>query len=232
MASIAHMGKGEDVLRWGGLAGMLGGVVFLLSAVVLASSSFSTAPADPGALIAKFPEIRTTVAVAEVLYLVAAILWAFLFLSLYRSLRETTPAPAIFGSVIGVLGLAMLFAGALTFVAFDPISSLYNAAGATPATQATLVLLWQATQGIFNETDTVGFVAMSLAFVVLGVGMLRTTGSGKGSGGVSVVLGAVGLAGIALFSVTSTTFAIFGIVVFVILPVLLGWKVFRQSRAP
>ncbi|MEE9173113.1 MAG: hypothetical protein V3U41_09470 [candidate division NC10 bacterium] len=38
-------------------------------------------------------------------YLVALILEVTLFLALYRALRGTSLAPALFGSVLGILGL-------------------------------------------------------------------------------------------------------------------------------
>lgn len=208
----------------------MGGVLFVLSSVALVSSGFSTAPTDPASLIAKFPSIRTSVGIAETLDLVAVVLWVILFMSLYWALRETSPSSAIFGSVIGVLGLVGLLAGAATFIAFDPISQLYNAAGATPTTQASLVIAWQATQGVFNETDTVGFTLMSIGFITLGLGMFRAPSFGKVFSGASVVIGLLGLVGIALFSVTATDFALFGILVFVVLPILLGWKAFSLSR--
>ena len=222
----------QSVLRWGGLAGILGGIVFILTIVALVASTFSTAPADPAGLVARYPDIRTTVALAETLDLVAVILWVVLFLALHRSLRAMSPAPALFGSVLGVLGLAMLLVGAITYVAFDPISNLYHAQGATPPAQATLVIAWQATQGVFNETDTVGFLLMSLGFVILGVGMLRVQAFGKTLGWLSIILAAIGVVGISVFSVTSPTFALFGILVFIVLPVVLGWKVYRLSKVP
>ena len=45
----------------------------------------------------------------------------------------------------------MTFVEDTTQVAFDPISNLYHAPGATAADQHTLTLLWQATQGMFNR---------------------------------------------------------------------------------
>src|SRR5881296_20116 len=116
-------------------------------------------------------------------------------------------------------------------VAFSRISDLYHAPGATPVDQATLVLLWQATQGIFNETDTMGFVFMNLGIIVLGLAMLKAPSFGKIFGGVSVVLGVSGLLGISLFAVDSVSFAPFAILAFMFFPLLFGWKVYRLSKA-
>src|SRR5215831_7971339 len=193
----------RSVLRWGGIAGMLGGIVMIFTIIALVSSTFSTAPADPAAQLAKYPDIRTTFAIAETLYLVAGCLWSILFLTLFQALRRTERASALFGTLLGILGIANLLVGAITYVAFDPISQLYHASGANGVDQRTLVIAWQATQGVFNETDTVGFLLMSVGFIILGLGMLRTPTFGRIFGTMTIVLGLVGAVGISLFPVTS-----------------------------
>src|SRR5215831_3699853 len=90
----------RSVLRWGGVAGMLGGIVMIFTIVALVSSTFSTAPADPAVQLANYPSIRTTFAVAETLYLVAACLWSILFLTLYKALHREKAAPALFGTLL------------------------------------------------------------------------------------------------------------------------------------
>ena len=154
-----------------------------------------------------------------------------LFLALYRALRGSSPAPALFGTGLSFLGLVVYATGGLTVVALAPISNLYHAPGATSVQQATLVLLWQATQGIFNETDTVGFAVFSIGLILLGVAMLRTPAFGKVFGAVSVVIGVAGVLGISFFAVDSSAFAIFGILAFIIYPLLFGWKLYSLSRA-
>src|SRR5215208_3072261 len=135
-----------SVLRWGGLAGILGGIVFIV--VFVAVIAFvGPEPAEPEGEVMRFPDIRAARTVEDSLYLVVLILWVAHFLALYRALRETSLAPALFGSVLGIMGLGVLAAGALPHVATAPISNLYHAPGATPQDQATLVLLWQALWG-------------------------------------------------------------------------------------
>ena len=129
----------------------------------------------------------------------------FLFLALYRSLRRGNLVPALFGTGVGVFGLVLLLAGGLPAVAFSKISDVFHAAGATPQDQATLGLVWQGVQGVFNETDTVGFILLTIGFILLGVAMLRSQVFGKITGGVSIALAFVGLVGISLFSVDSTS---------------------------
>lgn len=229
-AAGEYMGEEKSILRWGGLAGMLSAIIFILVPVILIGL-LPPEPADPEGLVMRFPEVRAAIAVGESLYLVSVILWVTLFLALYRALRGTRLAPALFGSVLGVLGLVVLAAGALPNVAFAAISELYHAPGATPEEQATLVLLWQATQGIFNELDTIGFLLMAIGFIVLGVAMLGAPAFGKGFGGVSVVLGVAVVLGMSIFAVDSLLILPFVLLVFVIFPLLFGWKVYSLSKA-
>src|SRR5438309_8868018 len=180
----------KSVLRWGGLAGMLGGIVFIFVPVIL-FGLVPPAPTHPAQLVARFPTVRAAIAAGNFVDFVSDALVLALFLALYRALRGTSPVPALFGSVLSILGLAVIFTETATQVAFDPISNLYHAPGATPADQATLALIWQATQGMFNQLDTSAVLLLSTGFIVLGVAMLRNPGFGKGVGGLTMVFGAV-----------------------------------------
>ncbi len=146
MNDLQKMAQEKSVLQWGGLAGVLGGIIFILVFVIVGvfvGMEFVE--------VMRFPDVRTARIVENSLYLAVLILWVIHFLALYRALRETSLAPALFGSVLGILGLVVLAADSLHQPWQKPISDLYHAPGATPEDQATLVLLWQATRGIFNS---------------------------------------------------------------------------------
>ena len=225
------MEEEKSVLRWGGIAGLLAGIIFILTAVIL-FGFVPPPPADPEGLVIRAPDVRAVFTVTNSLFLVFLILWVPLFLALYRALRGTSLAPALFGGVLGVLGLVVLAAAALPVIAFAPISDLYHAPGATPEDQATLVLLWQATQGIFNALFAVGFLLLPIGLIVLGVAMLGARDFGKGFGGVSVVLGVVGVVSASFFFVDpASPIALVGSLALIIFPLLLGWKVYSLSRA-
>lgn len=181
----------------------------------------------------RFPEIRTARIVENSLYLAVLVLWVIHFLALYRALRETSLAPALFGSVLGILGLVLLAAGALPHIWQTPISDLYHAPGATPEAQATLVLLWQATQGIFDALFAVGLLLLPIGLIALGAAMLGTPAFGKGFGGLSVVLGMIGIvAASAQLVDISSPIAIPGVFALIIFHLVLGWKVYGLSRGP
>ena len=234
MDDLQAMEQEKGVLRWGGLAGMLGGILFILTwVVVIAGPVGMEDPVDLAGWVTRFPNIRLARVIENGIYLVAAILGVLLFLALYRALRRSSLAPALFGSALGILGLVMAMAGALPHVAHAPISDLYHAPGATPADQATLALLWQAIWGIFDAMLYVCFFIVPIGLILLGVGMLGAPTFGKGFGGVSVVLGVVGLVAAILQMVDPASMigagSFFAIVIFYL---VLGWKVYRVSRAP
>jgi len=226
---VQKMELEKSVLRWGGLAGILGGIIFILVfVIVIAFVGLDTAEPE----VMRFPDIRAARTVEDSLYLVVLILWVTHFLALYRALRGTSLAPALFGSVLGILGLGVLAAGALPHAAFAPISDLYHAPGATPEDQATLVLLWQATQGIFDALIVVGLLFLPIGIIALGVAMLGVPAFGKGFGGVSVVLGVFGVVAASVLLVDPVSPSAFvGILALIVFHLVLGWKVYSLSRS-
>ena len=151
MKDLQTLDKKTGVLRWGGLAGILGGILFILAFVVVTAGPVGME--DPAGLtewVTRFPDIKTARVVENVIYLTALILEVPLFLAFYRALRGPSLAPALFGSVLGILGLTVMAAGATPHVAHTSLSTLYQAPGTTPADQATIVLMWQAMWGIFG----------------------------------------------------------------------------------
>jgi hypothetical protein len=222
----------KSVLRWGGLAGILGGIIFILVFVIVIAF-VGAEPAQPEGEVMRFPDIRAARTVEDSLYLVVLILWIAHLLALYRALRGASLAPALFGSVLGIVGLGVLAAGALPHVASAPISELYHAPGATPQEQATLVLMWQATQGIFDALFGVGLLLVPIGFVALGVAMLRVPAFGKGFGGASVVLGVIGVVAASVLLVDPLSPSAFvGVLALIVFHLILGWRLYSLSRAP
>jgi hypothetical protein len=97
------------VLRWGGLAGILGSIVMVVVFAIVAV--FVGADVFEEGLVERFPDIRAARTVENGLYLAVLVLWMVHFLALYRALRATNLAAAHFGSVLGVVGIAILAAG-------------------------------------------------------------------------------------------------------------------------
>jgi hypothetical protein len=221
----------KSVLRWGGLAGILGSLILILVfGIVL---GFAAADISEPEELVRFPDIRAARTVENSLYLVVLILWVPHFLALYRALRGTSLARALFGSALGILGLVVLAAGALPHVAAVPLSDLYHAPGAMPADQETLVLVWQALVGIFNALLGAGLLFLAMGLIALGVAMLRTPAFGKGFGGLTVAIGIVCLAGVTVFLVDppSPVVAV-GVLGLIVFHLVLGWRLYRLSKTP
>jgi hypothetical protein len=160
------------------------------------------------------------------------VLWVIHFLALYRALRAASPARALFGSVLSILGLVVLAAGALPHIATAPISDLYHAPGATPQDQASLVLIWQATQGMFDALLVTGLIILPMGLIVLGAAMPGAPAFGKGSGRTSVALGLVALAAASVLLVEVSSIGAVSFFALIAFHLVLGWKVHRLSTAP
>ena len=233
MNDLKTMEQEKSVLRWGGLGGMLGGIIFILAWVVIIAGPVGLEdPADLAEWVTRFPDIKAARVVENVIYLVALLLEVTLFLALYRALRGTGLAPALFGSVLGIMGLGAMVVSTTPHVAHAPLSDLYHAPGATPADQAALALMWQATKGIFDAMLYVGFFVVPIGLILLGVAMLGDPSFGKGFGGLSVVLGVLGLVAAVLQLVDPASMtgagSYFACLIFYL---VMGWKVYGLSRA-
>ncbi|WP_407343168.1 hypothetical protein [Pengzhenrongella phosphoraccumulans] len=220
--------KQEDrtVLRGGGLAGVLGSVVILVVFAIVAV--FVGTFAGPEAEVAAYPDVQVARTVENGLYLVALVAWAVSFAGLYRALRATSPASALYGAVLGIVSMVVLAAGALPHVVTSTISDLYHAAGTTPAERADLVVAWQASQSVINSLLVVGLVIAPLAVLLLGVAMVRTPAFGTRLGRGVVGLGVAGAAAaVVLVAVPGSPVGVVGILVLVVFHLVVGWRLLR-----
>jgi hypothetical protein len=217
----------KNVLRWGGLAGILAFVIWIIEMPLYGFVD----PLIPEGLM-RFPDIRVALAISTILCMTTAFLSIAFVLVLYRTLRGTGQAHALFGSVLSVIGFIGIALGDVsTFFAFDPLSNLYHATTATPEAQATIVLLWQATQGITNTFFFIGALFLMIGFIALGVAMIKTPTFGRRFGGVSIILGAFGAVGVVVSLFVFETIGLMFIADLTFLP-LIGWKVYSLSREP
>ncbi len=232
MRDTATIEQERTVLRWGGLAGILGGIVFILVFIIVAAF-VGMDTLQPEEWIVRFPDIRAARTVENSLYLVVLILWVPHYLTLYRALRGTSLAPALFGSTLGILGLVMLIAGALPHVATAPLSDLYHAPGATAEDQASLVLMWEATQGIFDALLITGLVILPVGHIALGLAMLKSPAFGRGVGRMSVLIGAIGvIAACVLLIDPLSPIAAPAVLALIVFHLVVGWKVYTLARVP
>lgn len=224
------MEKEKSMLRWGGLAGILAFVLWILEMPLYGIVD----PFVPEGLM-NFTDNRAALGLSTVVMMTIATMSIALILTLQRVLREDDFGLAMYGSVLGVTGyVATALGDASTYFAFAPISNLYQAPVVTTETQATTVLLWQANQGITNTFFFVGSLFMVICFFVLGLAMFGAPTFGRRFGAVSGFLGLIGVAAVitSLFVPNDVRMQVVGITVFsnlIFLP-LFGWKCLRLSK--
>jgi hypothetical protein len=218
----------SGVARWGGLAGIGGGVLFVVVFAVVAVFA-GPEPSGPAGPIARFPEIRPVRTVENGLYLAVVVLWVPLALALLHILRRTRPASALFGRAL-IVGLAVLAAGAIPHVVAAGLSDRYHADGVTRDERATLVLLWQTNQAMFDALMLVGLLVLPVGVILLGFAMRLDPAFGKLAGNVSIALGAVALAAATVMLVDPRS-AVAALAVFALIGfhLMAGWKTYRLS---
>ena len=160
MRERASLDRERQVLRWGGLAGVVGSVL-MITVFVIVGVFVGEAAANPTKALILFPDIQIARTVENGLYLAVLALWAIHVLVVFRATR-TSLAPALVGGALGMIGLTVLSASALPHVATLPISVLYHAPGATPGDQAMLLLVWRVAQGIFDAMLYAGLVLLPM----------------------------------------------------------------------
>ncbi len=186
----------------------------------------------PEQSLTRFPDISAARTVENSLYLVVLLLWVIHSLALYRALRRTSPTPALFGTVLSILGLVVLAAGALPHVATAPLSDLYHAPGVTEQDQTTLVLVWHGIEAMFDALLFTGLVILPLGLIALGTAMLGAPDYGKRIGGTTVALGVAGLAAAAAVLVGVPAMGAVGVFALIGFHLTLVWKTHRLARAP
>lgn len=210
---------------------MLGGVILII-VLGIVGIFVGPEPAVTQGFLTRFPEVRRAHIFENGLYLAVLALWVIHILALHRTLRRAHPAPALIGSALAVLGLVMLAAGALPHIAQTPIADLYHAPGTGPEAQATLVLMWQATMGIFDALLVTGLLLIPFGYIGLGIAMRGAPRLRGVPAAVSVGLGAVGLVAALVVLVEFSAVAALGVLALILFHLVLGWKTFQMSRIP
>jgi hypothetical protein len=220
----------RSVLRWGGIAGVSSAflLLFVFAIVgVFVGADYLAATAE--GLVARFPEIRAARIVENGLYLAVIALWFVHLTAIYQALRVYRPALALFGRALATLGLVALAAGALPHIATTPIADLYHAPGATAEQQTTLVMLWQATQGMFDALLVTGLLVLPVGLIALGLAMRGTPAFGPRIGGLAIGLGVIAVASALVNLVQVSDIAAIGMFALITFYLVVGWRTYRLS---
>ena len=188
MNQSQRLDQEKSVLRWGGFAGVFGGIILVL-VMVFVAVAIGSGPEDLKEVVARFPDIHMLRVIENGVYLVGLLLEILLFLALFYALRKDSLAPALFGSALGIVGLISMAISATPHVAHHPLSEIFQAAGTTAEAQEAITIMWQGTWGVFNAPLYVGFFVVPLGIILLGMAMFGASVFGKGLGWMSVVIG-------------------------------------------
>jgi hypothetical protein len=220
-----HVEQERSVLKWGGLGGMVGSAVLVIVFVIVAVFVGS----DPNEPMG-FAGIRVARTFEDGLYLAVMILWIPLFLALYRALRQERLAPALFGSVLGIVGLVIVAAGALPHIMTLAVSDLLHSP-ASPMGDQAAQQLWKATYAVFDSLLIVGLILATIGVVCLGAAMIRNPRFGRGIGYTSVVLGVAGVvASSVLLWNPGSPAAVVAMAALIVFGAVSGLKAYRLSR--
>jgi hypothetical protein len=220
----------QQILRTGGLAGIIGSIVFICLFPIVALFVGD----DPTTLIGwveRFESIRYGRVLENGGYILALTLWMAYFMALHRAARPGHAGFALFGSGLCIVGLGVMAAGALTHIAVTPLYDIYYAEATTSTDQAALVLMWQATWGIFDALLIAGFAPISVGLTMLGIAMLRSPYFGRWFSGVTLVIGVVSVIAVMVLLVfPQSLIAIVIVFGLIFLNLATGWRLTRLAK--
>jgi hypothetical protein len=218
----------RSLLRWGGVAGVLGSLmmpaIFAFLAVVGGLETLG-----PAGEIERFPEMRGARIIENAGYLLTLALWAVNAMALGTVLRTQAPGPALTGAVFLVLGLAVLATGAVPHVVTTPMSDLYHAADTTADLRAALVVHWQAIQGWVDAMVVTGLVLTPFGIAALSLAMLAHPDLRGWPAWAGFALAAAGLVSGVMGLNTADDILAIGIFALVFFHLLFGWKLLRMA---
>ena len=215
------MGEEKSVLRVGGWAGVVAGVLFVIALITF---SISPPPVDLEQALVTFPENRTVLTVAIDLFLVGLLLFIAFFAALYWSLREPNRVFARIGLGSGVLAAVV---GIVTLGGFllaaNAFSGLYEAAAVSD--RPVVVAAYGAVVSLLQAGNSASFLFAGLALVAVGLAMRGSQDFSEGLVWLSVVLGII----VVLFTFLSLAAPV-AIIALAVFFLVYGWKVYSLSR--
>lgn len=212
----------------GGLGGIVAGIIFFPAAALVFPNLPQPGLGSVEETLRQLVQNRTPLIIGSAFWLVISLLLIPFFLALYRSLREANLGYALLGSVLGVLAAAVI--AILVSVSSSSalgLAELYDKAAAADKpmviTVAEATSRW--TPGGFFQVEG---VFRAIALIAIGGAMLESPAFKKGYGWMSVIIGIVFLLPVGFFL---PVFFIFIEILFLIWLILVGFRVYRLSKA-
>lgn len=210
-------------IKWGGIAGLIGSVLFGI--VYIAGDLLKSILPDSWLIGFIFGG----------LILSAYLLWVPFFLVLYRVLRRHSAAAALFAVAFAVVGITILASvshqGLTVSYRVDYFLPLISEVEITESMRETLLLAEMAITGTYLATISVGYIAAMAGILFFGIALLGSQDFGKGIGWTGIILGSVGLLGsIWLFIDQEGPGGIFAVYALILFNALAGWMLFTKQN--
>jgi hypothetical protein len=212
--------------RWGGVAGIAGGILLIASAAVV--GALGLPDASNVETLTDFADIESGRIAEHFLYLGALILFALHVLVLHRLLKTAHQAAALFGAAVAEIGLIIMAAGSLLHVSTSPLADLYTSSNASPEDLAAIEYAWHGAQSVFDTMLTTGVLLVPVGIVLLGVAMRSAPAFGPPLTWLAIGLGIVGFIGAVIAVVVpGSTFSAASVLAIVVFFVSTGWRTLK-----
>jgi hypothetical protein len=233
VASVAGIGVDEPVadsqlLRWGGGAGLAGGIALLASFGVV--TALGLPDASDVETLTDFADIKSGRIAEHFLYLGALMLFALHVFVLHRLLRPAHQAAALFGTVFASFGLVMMAASSMLHLSTAPLADLYTDPGASSEDRRAIEYAWHGAQSVFDTMLATGALLVPIGMVLFGLAMRHTTAFGPRLTWFAIGLGLVGTAGAVVGIVDpGSLFLALGVLAIVVFHLAVGWQTLRSG---
>ena len=216
----------QQLWRWGGAAGLAGGILLIGSGVAV--GALGLPDASDVETLTDFADIESGRIAEHFLYLGALVLFALHVLVLQRLLQTAHRAAALFGAAVAEFGLLIMAASSLLHVSTSPLADLYNDPGTSPEDLRSIEYAWHGAQSVFDTMLATGVLLVPIGIVLLGIAMRSTPAFGSRLAMLAIVLGAVGIIGAAIAVIDpGSMFSAISVLAIVVFHLSTGWRTLK-----
>lgn len=219
----------QQLCRWGGIAGIAGGILLIGSGVVV--SVLGLPDASDLETLTDFADIESGRIAEHFLYLGALVLFALHIVVLHRMLRTAHQAAALFGAAVAEMGLIIMAASSMLHVSTSPLADLYTEPGTSPEDLRSIEYAWYGAQSVWDTMLATGVLLVPIGIVLLGVAMRSAPEFGTRLTMLAVVLGALGIIGATIAVVVpGSMFSALSVLAIVVFHLTTGWRTLQLGN--
>ncbi len=225
---LATVEKGPDrqLLRWGGIAGAAGAASMFAAFAVVAGLGLPDA--SDVETLTDYQDITAGRIAEHFFYLGALVLFALHVLVLYRMIRPSHPAAALFGAATAEMGFGIMAASSMLHVSTAPLSDLYEAAEAGERTA--IEAAWAGAQSVFDTMLATGVLLVPIGLTLLGLAIRRFPAIASSIMWFTIGLGAVGTIGAVIAIIDpGSMFSAISVLGMTAVMLATGWQMLRVS---